>query len=103
MAQGAKLSTEIVTVTVSDPNGNVKEQKKSYKVVKYPVGVPTATVEASVGATINIGNFQSLKLDCRVMRNCLDSDEAITDMQKSLFTRVTNYLDAAIKTAKKNS
>lgn len=99
--KGTQLSTEIVTVTVVNPNGDVQEHKKEYKALKFPLDVPLARVEASVGATINVGNYQSLRVDCRVTRNCLDSTEAIADMQKHLFKRVTEFLDAAIDTAKK--
>lgn len=98
----AKLTTEVVTVTVTNPDGTLKDQKKSYKVVKYPKELPVAQIEASVGATINVGNYQSLRVDCRVMRNCLDTDEAVKDTQKSLFKQVREYLDEAIEGSKEH-
>lgn len=100
--QGEKLSTEVMIVTVNNPDGTLKDQKKKYKVVKFPKEVPTATIEAAVGATINVGNYQSLRVDCRVTRNCVDSPEAIGDMRKALFKDVMQHLDEAIEEAKEH-
>ncbi len=100
MAGNEKLAVEIVVVTIGPSNGKISEQKKSYKGMRFPEGVAIAEVEASVGATINVGNYESMRVDCRIKRNCIDSAKAITETQDKLFKRVIKHLDSAIKKVK---
>jgi hypothetical protein len=58
---------------------------------KPPVGY--ATVGLNLGATLNMGDFQSARIDVFVQRNVVDTDEAIKDE----FANLSELLQAEIQ------
>lgn len=88
------VAAEEITVTVGGATA-----KKSYVVHTFPANIPLATVEVGVGLTKNMGDYNSLKVDVRVKRNCLDCEPAIQDTQKKLYVKVVAMLDEVMKHA----
>ncbi len=86
------VASEEITVTVGG-----KTAKKSYVVHTFPANVPLASVEIGIGMTKNMGDYNSLKIDVRVKRNCLDCEPAIQDTQKRLYLKVAEMLDEVLK------
>lgn len=58
---------------------------------KPPVGY--ATIGASLGATINVGDYQSARIDVFIQRNVVDNDSVIRDE----YTKITDMLQKEIE------
>lgn len=91
---GKVVAAEEITVTVGGATA-----KKSYVVHTFPANIPLASIEVGVGLTKNMGDFNSLKVDVRIKRNCLDCESAIQDTNKKLYTKAVELLEEAMKYA----
>lgn len=87
--KGATVKKE-VPVTVNDPEVKSGEMS-TFSHKTPPQGY--VTVGLSKGVTINMGNYQTARVDCFIIRNVPDSDEHI----ESCFTDINEKLTAEIE------
>ena len=77
-------------------DGDMLNQMKA-DMTKIPQQTGFATVGLSLGATINMGDYQSARVDCFIIRNVPDNDKTISKAYTDISRKLSDELSRQIE------